>query len=495
MLKDVTTNGMDLASMLFNPNQSNPGKPGAAGNNRSQSFDQFMSDLESRNRDVPAPRESRPRDDRSANDVRRPAVNHNDHNRRTNGVNDRVQETAEDSQEALVPPVAESLPSEPENGQELAESEVVYEAAPVYEEAEEGEVEINEALIYVVAEVVQVPPEAVLEALEAQDIEPEELAEPKTANKFMQELLKVETPVELLKVPEYQDTLKDVVEAVEKFAETEAPPVKVATSSYERLAGYVATVDDQNQLVVSLEGEKPVEVEAIVAEEDLSLQLLEKGSDQPTGTRGTETAQAAQVSVSEEGVAVPLEASAEPLLQEAQVVNEDPQVNPVVAAAQQSAAAVQNVVDAAAPARVSPTLVMQQIVSHIKTISAENFAELRMTLRPENLGDVTLRIATQNGVVMAMFVAESQRIKEIIESQFSQLRDALAEQGIEVSELFVSVNSEDSEEQMNQFLKAQQEAIRRLQRASGISGEAVEEEEPAPIDPSLVLNNTVDFSA
>jgi flagellar hook-length control protein FliK len=140
---------------------------------------------------------------------------------------------------------------------------------------------------------------------------------------------------------------------------------------------------------------------------------------------------------------------------------------------------------------------LEQIVSKVKTVSAENFAELRITLRPEQLGDVSLRIAVQNGVVMALFVAESQRIKEIIEANFNQLRDALSEQGIEVSELFVSVNGEDSGSQMelmNQLPKAQQEAMRRLQRAAGVVAE-VEEEEPAPVDPSIVLNNTVEFTA
>jgi flagellar hook-length control protein FliK len=92
-----------------------------------------------------------------------------------------------------------------------------------------------------------------------------------------------------------------------------------------------------------------------------------------------------------------------------------------------------------------------------------------------------------------MFVAENQRIKEIIEANFNQLRQALQEQGIEVSQLSVSVSQEDAEERMNQFLKAQQENMRRLQRLAGMA-EVEEEAEVMPVtDPTL--ENTVDYRA
>lgn len=127
---------------------------------------------------------------------------------------------------------------------------------------------------------------------------------------------------------------------------------------------------------------------------------------------------------------------------------------------------------------------------------SQSYAELKLMLKPESLGEVALRIATQNGIVTAMFVAENQRVKEIIESNFTQLRDALKEQGLEVSELSVSVGHEGAEERMNQFMKAQQEAMRRAHRiAVGRSGEIAAEEsepEPAPVNDG---RSTVDFSA
>lgn len=95
-------------------------------------------------------------------------------------------------------------------------------------------------------------------------------------------------------------------------------------------------------------------------------------------------------------------------------------------------------------APVSQQNVMEQIVNHMRFEVRGDMAEIRIQLKPEHLGEVSMRIAAQNGIVTAQFVAESQRVKEIIEAGFNQLRDALAEQGINIAEIEVSVSSEDS---------------------------------------------------
>jgi flagellar hook-length control protein FliK len=136
---------------------------------------------------------------------------------------------------------------------------------------------------------------------------------------------------------------------------------------------------------------------------------------------------------------------------------------------------------------------MNQVMTHMRANAGEQFAELKITLRPESLGDVTLRVVTQNGIVSAQFVAESQRVKEVLESNFNQLRDVLQQQGIRVSELSVSVGQDESEAQRNQLARAQQIGQRRLQRI--LSRSAVEEapEETQPIDPTLVEPSNVNY--
>ena len=73
-------------------------------------------------------------------------------------------------------------------------------------------------------------------------------------------------------------------------------------------------------------------------------------------------------------------------------------------------------------------------------------SELKLTLKPESLGEVALKLLSDNGIVTARFTAENQRIKEIIESNFSVLRESLTEQGISVNQLSVSVGQRDAQE-------------------------------------------------
>ena len=95
-------------------------------------------------------------------------------------------------------------------------------------------------------------------------------------------------------------------------------------------------------------------------------------------------------------------------------------------------------------APINPQNVMEQIVNHMRFEVRGDMAEIRIMLKPEYLGEVSMRIATQNGIVTAHFVAESQRVKEIIEAGFSHLRDALEEQGINIADIDVSVAGDNS---------------------------------------------------
>ena len=79
----------------------------------------------------------------------------------------------------------------------------------------------------------------------------------------------------------------------------------------------------------------------------------------------------------------------------------------------------------------------------LKVSVKPDLSEVKILLRPEQLGEVSLKIATQNGIVTAQFIAENQKVKEIIESNFNQLRDMLSEQGVDVGALEVNVSNSD----------------------------------------------------
>jgi hypothetical protein len=89
--------------------------------------------------------------------------------------------------------------------------------------------------------------------------------------------------------------------------------------------------------------------------------------------------------------------------------------------------------------------VIRQVTDGIKAESlGVGVSELKVTLKPESLGEVTLKLLSDNGILTARFTAENQRVKEIMESNFNSLHGSLSEQGIVISQLSVSVGERET---------------------------------------------------
>ena len=139
--------------------------------------------------------------------------------------------------------------------------------------------------------------------------------------------------------------------------------------------------------------------------------------------------------------------------------------------------------------------VVAQIMEKIKVSVKPEVSEVKILLRPEQLGEVSLKIATQNGIVTAQFIAESQKVKEIIEANFNQLRDMLAEQGVNVGELEVNVSSNNKEEnQYNSFEQEQQQNNKRIENIIKESFEQEQEEQKNNITQEEIIESQVNYS-
>jgi flagellar hook-length control protein FliK len=68
-------------------------------------------------------------------------------------------------------------------------------------------------------------------------------------------------------------------------------------------------------------------------------------------------------------------------------------------------------------------------------------------LKPNDLGNVTVKISIENGVMNAKFLADSVKVKEALESNMNNLKESLKDQGLNVQELNVSVDSGRSQNQ------------------------------------------------
>ncbi len=77
--------------------------------------------------------------------------------------------------------------------------------------------------------------------------------------------------------------------------------------------------------------------------------------------------------------------------------------------------------------------VREQIVQQARLVRTENATEMVIRLKPEHLGDMTLRISVSSeGSVTASFFTNNAEVRHIVENSLVQLRQELQNQGIKV---------------------------------------------------------------
>ncbi len=89
--------------------------------------------------------------------------------------------------------------------------------------------------------------------------------------------------------------------------------------------------------------------------------------------------------------------------------------------------------------------IISQVVEKAKVVLSGDKSEMVMDLKPESLGKLSLKVITENGIVMAKFVAESQQVKQVLEANMQLLKDSLEKQGMEVQGFSVSVRQDSQD--------------------------------------------------
>jgi len=90
------------------------------------------------------------------------------------------------------------------------------------------------------------------------------------------------------------------------------------------------------------------------------------------------------------------------------------------------------------------TSVFQQVVEKAETFLSEDKTEMVIQLKPESLGKISLRVIHERGEIVARFMAESDQVKAILESNMQLLRDSLHKSGVSVQSLSVSVGQQNT---------------------------------------------------
>ena len=110
----------------------------------------------------------------------------------------------------------------------------------------------------------------------------------------------------------------------------------------------------------------------------------------------------------------------------------------------------------------------EQVIRNARVMTREGATQVTMRLDPQELGEVTIRLTTQDQVVSGEIAVESQKVQEIVQRNMGVLRDALAGQGIQLENIDVSVQDRGAQPDRETFRENLEER----------SGEREEQEQP-----------------
>ncbi len=93
--------------------------------------------------------------------------------------------------------------------------------------------------------------------------------------------------------------------------------------------------------------------------------------------------------------------------------------------------------------------VMSQVLDKLNLALQSGITEMKLTLRPESLGDVQIKIRVEGDVVTGKIYVENQQVKHIVQANLDSLKNALAHHQLHAGAFDVDVNhGNDTREQM-----------------------------------------------
>ena len=140
--------------------------------------------------------------------------------------------------------------------------------------------------------------------------------------------------------------------------------------------------------------------------------------------------------------------------------------------------------------------IVKQVTQQMQLNLEKGSSEFTIRLRPENLGEITVKLVQKDGAMTLLLAADNENTKKLLNTNLEALREAVRPMQVEVREAVVQAQQSDGQDmsrQMDmsngQFL-GQQQAQQMLQdnsrhRANGVSWEAwlngeTDEEAAAP---------------
>jgi flagellar hook-length control protein FliK len=93
---------------------------------------------------------------------------------------------------------------------------------------------------------------------------------------------------------------------------------------------------------------------------------------------------------------------------------------------------------------------VEVVVNRFKSLRLPEITELRVKLRPEDLGDITVKVVLEKGQINGTIQAEKREVVNMLQSQMDNLKQDLKNNNVNLNHISVNIESDGSFEGRNQ---------------------------------------------
>lgn len=355
---------------------------------------------------------------------------------------------AEDEYETKETPKKEDFRSEEAGKNKSDKLNNVSEAEPIDEEVETAVEGIVKEVMQEIEEMLEVSEEELLDVLEQLGLQPIDLLNPDNMVSILTALTGEGSTIQLVMDEEMYLTLQDLMQMVEDKTQELMSVTGLSDEELEAVMDQLKLLMNQQLSHEEMEMKQvqilPFESEEEVVAEDGDVPVIVKNENDLQDVQTTEVTQDSPERIVEKTETGKSEDS---LFQEQQ----------------QNMQSFQNMSDEisqlAGESKLEGTgtpnteSILKQLADYVKIQKGKELTEMELQLHPASLGNVKVTLATKGGVVTAQLTTENEIVKNAIESQVSQLKQNLEEQGVRVEAIEVSVASHQMERNLEQNAK------------------------------------------
>lgn len=322
----------------------------------------------------------------------------------------------------------------------------VSEAESIDEEIETALEDAVEDVMKEIEEMLEVSEEELVDVLEQLGLQPIDLLNPDNMASIMTALTGEDSTIQLVMDEEMYLTLQDLMQMVEEKTQELLNATGLSDEELESIMDQLKLLIDQQLSREETEMNQAQILPFEVAKEEMKAQagevpIIVKNENDMQDMQPVE-----EIQDSTEGIEKNAEAGK----------NEDS----LFQQQQQNMQSFQNMSDEIAQLAEESKLqgtgtqntegILKQLADYVKIQNGKELTEMELQLHPASLGNVKVTLATKGGVVTAQLTTENEIVKNAIESQVSQLKQNLEEQGVRVEAIEVSVASHQMEKNLEQ---------------------------------------------